>query len=145
VSAERPDVIEWRADFFEQIADTAAVLETAEALRAAVGDAPVILIRRSSREGGEAIALGDEDVVRLYNAVGASGRVDFLDFEMGNDTGHVNYVVETAHRQAARVILSYHNFGYTPGPEFLVQRFLEAELLDASPRSPWCRATGSTC
>lgn len=131
VSAKRPDVIEWRVDFFEQIVDTAAVLETGKALRTAVGDAPVIFTRRSRREGGEAVALGDEDVVRLYDAVGASGLVDFLDFEMGNDAGHVGRVVETAHRQAVRVILSYHNFGYTPGPEFLVQRFLEAERLGA--------------
>ncbi len=131
VRAKGPDVIEWRVDFFEQIADTAAVLGTGKALRAAVGDAPLIFTRRSSREGGEAVALGDEDVVRLYDAVGASGLVDFLDFEMGNDAGHVRRVVEAAHRQAVRVILSYHNFGYTPGPEFLVQRFLEAERLGA--------------
>jgi 3-dehydroquinate dehydratase-1 len=129
VVAKKPDVIEWRVDFFDGIGDTAAVLDTGRALRAAAGDTPIIFTRRSIKEGGEPIAIGDEDVVRLYDAVGASGLVDFLDFEMNNDAGQVKSVRESARRHGTRVILSYHNFGYTPGLDFLVQRFLEAERL----------------
>lgn len=129
VVAKKPDVIEWRVDYFEGIGDTAAVLDTGRALRAAVGDAPIIFTRRSIKEGGEPIAISDEDVVRLYDAVGASGLVDFLDFEMSNDAGQVQRVRESARGHGTRVVLSYHNFGYTPGLDFLVQRFLEAERL----------------
>jgi 3-dehydroquinate dehydratase-1 len=129
VAAKGPDVIEWRVDFFGPIGDTAVVLETGRALRAAIGDIPLIFTRRSIREGGEAIAIGDEEVMRLYDAIGATGRVDFLDFEMGNDAEHVRRVVTNARAHETRVILSYHNFGYTPGLELLVQRFLEAERL----------------
>jgi 3-dehydroquinate dehydratase-1 len=129
VIAKKPDVVEWRVDFFERIADSEAVLETGKALRGTVGDAPLIFTRRSIREGGEAIPLDDEGVVRLYDAVGGAGFADFLDFEMGNDAGHVQRVRDDAHRHGARVILSYHNFGYTPGRTTLVERFLEAERL----------------
>ena len=131
VIAKNPDAIEWRVDYFAAIGDTAAVLETGHALRATVGNAPIIFTRRSIREGGEPIAIGDAEVVRLYDAVGASGLVDFLDFEMSNDAGHVGSVRESAHGHGTLVILSYHNFGYTPGLDFLVQRFLEAERLGA--------------
>ena len=131
MAAKAPDVIEWRVDYFESIGDTAAVLETGRALRAAVGDAPIIFTRRSIREGGEPIGIGDADVVRLYDAVGASRLVDFIDFEMGNDPEHVRAVRESTRAQQTRLILSYHNFGYTPGVDFLVQRFLEAERLGA--------------
>ena len=129
VVAKKPDVIEWRVDYFGDIADPAAVLAAGRALRAAVGDAPVIFTRRSTKEGGEPIAIGDEDVVRLYDAVGASGLVDFVDFEMGNDADQIRRVRESTRRHGTRLILSYHNFGYTPGVDFLVQRFLEAERL----------------
>jgi 3-dehydroquinate dehydratase I len=131
VMAKNPDAIEWRVDYFDAIGDTTAVLETGRALRAAVGSAPIIFTRRSSNEGGEPTPIGDEEIVRLYDAVGASGLADFLDFEMSNDAGHVRSVRENAHRHGARVILSYHNFSYTPGLDFLVQRFLEAERLGA--------------
>jgi 3-dehydroquinate dehydratase-1 len=131
VIAKKPDVIEWRVDYFEAIGDTAAVLETGRGLRAAVGDAPIIFTRRSIKEGGERIAIGDEEVVRLYDAVGASRLVDFIDFEMGNDPEHVKRVRESTRANETRLILSYHNFGYTPGVDFMVQRFLEAERLGA--------------
>jgi len=131
VLGKNPDVIEWRVDYFAAIGDTTAVLETGRALRAAVGSLPIIFTRRSVNEGGEKIAIGDEEVVRLYDAVGASGLVDFLDFEMSNDAAHVRGVRESARGNGSRVILSYHNFGYTPGLDFLVQRFLEAERLGA--------------
>jgi 3-dehydroquinate dehydratase I len=131
VSAKKPDVIEWRVDFFEGISDTTAVLDTGKALRAMVGDAPLIFTRRSNKEGGEPIALDDEGVVRLYDAVGKSGLVDFLDFEMGNEREHVSRVRESAREYGTRVILSYHNFSDTPGEDSLVQRFLEAERLGA--------------
>ena len=129
VVAQKPDVIEWRVDYFDAIGDAAVVLATGKALRAIAGDAPIIFTRRSSKEGGERNALDDEGVVRLYDAVGASGLVDFLDFEMSNDPEHLRRVVTAAHAGATRVILSHHNFGYTPGIEFIVQRFLEAERL----------------
>jgi 3-dehydroquinate dehydratase I len=131
VVTKKPDVIEWRVDFFAGIGDTAAVLDTGRALRAAVGDAPIIFTRRSIREGGEPIAIGDEEVVALYDAVGASGLVDFLDFEMGNDGDQVRRVRDGARTHGTRVILSYHNFESTPGIDFLVQRFVEAEELGA--------------
>jgi len=131
VIAKGPDVIEWRVDYFDEIGDTAAVLETGRALRAAVGDAPIIFTRRSTREGGERIAIVDEEVVALYDAVGASGLVDFVDFEMGNAPGHVQRVRESTRAHGTRLILSYHNFGCTPGVDFMVGRFMEAERLGA--------------
>ncbi len=131
VVAKKPDVIEWRVDYFEGIGDTQAVLDTGRAMRAVVGNAPIIFTRRSIREGGERIPIGDEEVVRLYDAVAASRFVDFIDFEMGNDPEHVRRVRESTRTHETRLILSYHNFGYTPGLDFLVQRFLEAERLGA--------------
>jgi len=129
VVAKKPDVIEWRVDYFEAIADTTSVLEVGHALRAAVGDLPIIFTRRSIKEGGERIGIDDAQVVRMYDAVGASRLVDFVDFEMSNDPGHVKSVRESTRASGTKLILSYHNFGYTPGVDFLVQRFLEAERL----------------
>lgn len=96
VVAKNPDIIEWRVDCFEGIGETAAVLDVARALRSATSGLPIIFTRRSSREGGEPIAIGDDEVVRLYDAVGASHLVDFIDFEMGNAPEHVRRVRDSA-------------------------------------------------
>ena len=131
VRAKAPDVIEWRVDYYEAIGDIHAVLATGEAIRDLVGDTPVIFTRRSIREGGEPIPIDDGEVVRLYEAVAASRLVDLIDFEMGNDPDHIRLVRAATRASGTRLVLSYHNFGYTPGVEFLVQRFLEAERLGA--------------
>jgi len=131
VLRQKPDIIEWRVDFFDAIGDTEAVISTARELRGVVGKRPIIFTRRSATEGGERIAIGNEEVVELYAAVAATRLVDFIDFEMGNDPGHLRRVRECARKHEIRLILSYHNVSYTPGLDYLVDRFLEAERLGA--------------
>ena len=131
VLRQKPDIIEWRVDFFDAIGDTKAVVETARELRSVVGKHPVIFTRRAEKEGGEPIAIGDEEVVELYTAVAAARLVDFIDFEMDNDPEHLRRVRECTRRHEIRLILSYHNVSYTPGQDYLVGRFLEAERLGA--------------
>jgi len=131
VLGKRPDVIEWRVDYFERIADTTAVLESGRALRAAAGETPIIFTCRAAHEGGQPIALDAEGIATLYDSVGAAGLVDFLDFELSNAPALVRRVRERSREQNTRLIFSYHNFGYTPGHDFLVDRFLEADRLGA--------------
>lgn len=131
VLAKRPDVIEWRVDFFEPIADTSAVLAAGRALRAAAGETPIIFTRRAEHEGGQKVPLDVEGVVRLYDAVARAGIVDFIDFELSNPAALVREVRERTREQGTRLILSYHNFSYTPGHDLLVERFLEADRLGA--------------
>jgi 3-dehydroquinate dehydratase-1 len=131
VLGKRPDVIEWRVDFFEPIADTAAVIAAGRAMRGAAGETPIILTCRAPHEGGQANALDAEGVARLYEAVAGEGLVDLLDYELSNPPALVRRVRERSREQRTRLILSYHNFGYTPGHDALVERFLEADRLGA--------------
>jgi 3-dehydroquinate dehydratase-1 len=78
VLAKRPDVIEWRVDFFEPIADTAAVPRR-RAMRAAAGETPITTCRAQHEGGGHRARRRRH--ARLYDAVGGAGLVDLLDFE----------------------------------------------------------------
>jgi 3-dehydroquinate dehydratase I len=131
VLTQKPDLVEWRVDFFDAIGDADAVIEMARALRGVVGKRAVIFTRRAEKGGGERTAIGDAAVVELYDAVAASGLVDFIDFETDSDPEHLRRVRESTRRHEVRLILSYHNLSYTPGLEYLVDRFLEAERLGA--------------
>lgn len=131
VIRQKPELVEWRVDFFDRIGDPAAVLDTARSLRETVGKRPVIFTRRAEKEGGEPISIDDARVVELYEAVAKSGLVDFVDFEMANDPDHLRRVRDAARRHDVRLILSYHNTSFTPGHETIIQQFLEAERLGA--------------
>lgn len=131
VLPKQPDLLEWRVDFFDAIADTAAVLACAAALQEQAGGIPMLFTRRSIREGGEPIPLNEEQVVALLAAVCASGSVAFVDFEMANDPAHIAQVRAAAHAHGVQLVLSFHNFQATPSTQTLGQRFAQASQLGA--------------
>ena len=131
VAAKQPDLIEWRVDFFEGIADVRAVTELAGRIRQAAQGIPILFTCRWSREGGEKTALSQADVVRLHRAVCESRHVDFIDFEMSNEPDQVVQVRESSRALGAQLILSFHDFQDTPSVEVLNRRFAQAEQLGA--------------
>jgi len=84
-AAKRPDLLEWRVDFYEGIADLARVAALAPRLRDAAAGIPLLFTRRSPREGGQQCALREDQVPALYAAACASGAVDLVDAEMASD------------------------------------------------------------
>ena len=126
-----PDVLEWRVDYFEPIGHTAEVIAAARAIKKAANGIPLLFTRRSVLEGGEKIALNEAQVLALYAAVCESATIDLIDYEMANDPANVQAVRSAAHANGIKLILSFHNFSYTPGPEALAAKFLLAEQLGA--------------
>jgi 3-dehydroquinate dehydratase-1 len=131
VLPKKPDVLEWRVDFFEQISDSALVISIAEAIKKAANGLPLLFTRRSTIEGGEPIALSERQVIALYAAVCNSKSVDMIDYEMANETSNIGLVREAAHGNGIKLILSFHNFERTPPLETLVAKFITAEQLGA--------------
>jgi 3-dehydroquinate dehydratase I len=131
VAGKKPDLIEWRVDFFDRIEDAKAVAGLAGLIKAAAQGIPILFTCRSSREGGEKIALSQSEVVNLHRAVCESGHVDFIDFEMGNEPEHVRQVREFSRAHATQLILSFHDFQRTPTVDELNERFARAEQLGA--------------
>jgi 3-dehydroquinate dehydratase-1 len=131
VAAKRPDLLEWRIDFFQALDDPQEVLAAGGRLRQAAAGTPILLTRRSHREGGQAIPIGEREVIALYEALAAARLVDALDFEMGNDSGDVERVRTLAHRHAVPLVLSFHDFHGTPSAEDLHARFAQAQRLGA--------------
>lgn len=131
VAAKQPDLLEWRVDFLDAIADSAEVLRAARAVRAASAGIPVLFTRRNQREGGQPIPLTEPQVLAMYEAVAGSGCVDLLDFEMSNDAADVARVRALARRCGLPLVLSFHDFQRTPADDVLQARFAQAQQLGA--------------
>jgi 3-dehydroquinate dehydratase I len=127
VAAKKPDIIEWRVDFFEGIGNTAEVLDIAGHLRRQAGNAAILFTRRSQREGGEHISITETQVVALYRAVCESGHVDLVDFEMSSEPEHLAQVREIARARGVKLVLSFHDFQATPPVDVIEARFKQAE------------------
>jgi 3-dehydroquinate dehydratase-1 len=131
VLPKKPDVLEWRVDFFEQISDTALVIATAAAIKRAAESVPLLFTRRSVLEGGEKIALNEDQVIAMYTAVCSSKHIDLIDYEMVNEADNIVRVREAAKTNGIKLVLSFHNFSYTPALETLAAKFLNADQMGA--------------
>ncbi|MEH6812135.1 MAG: type I 3-dehydroquinate dehydratase [Motiliproteus sp.] len=129
--AKGPDLIEWRVDFFNQIANSASVIATAKQIKATIGDIPLLFTRRAEHEGGEPIEPAEEQVVAMYAEVLASGCVDLIDYELSHQPVLVKRLVGLAKQYQTPIILSYHNFQQTPSIDEIVERLLAAEAAGA--------------
>ena len=131
VLPKKPDVLEWRVDFFDGIGDHAALIQLARAIKQAAGDIPLLFTRRSTIEGGEPITLNEAQVIAMYTAVCASKSIDLIDYEMANDAANIAQVRAAAVAHDVKLVLSFHNFACTPGLDTLASKFLMAEQLGA--------------
>lgn len=122
-----PDLIEWRADFFESLHDTEAVLHTASKIREAAGKIPILFTIRSYKEGGQPISLEEQFKIQLISEVCKSKQVDLIDYEVSNEIEDIRYVRQVSKDYGVYMILSYHNFDSTPERSFIVDILSQAE------------------
>ncbi|HEY1228956.1 MAG TPA: type I 3-dehydroquinate dehydratase [Ramlibacter sp.] len=130
-AAKRPDLVEWRVDHFEGIADRIGVAGLAVRLKQQAQGLPILFTCRSAREGGAAVPLSDEGIAALHAAVAETGAVDLLDIEMAADPRHVDTVRQAARDHGLALVLSFHDFQRTPPLQDLLARFRQAHALGA--------------
>ena len=124
-----PDVIEWRADYYDEVS-AAAMHDGARALRDIVGAVPVIYTLRIRDEGGAKLI--DQDVRRdVISSVLRSGLVDIVDLELRNGPGFIEPVSAVADDSGVRVILSAHDFQATPEVNALLATIAEMVRMEA--------------
>jgi 3-dehydroquinate dehydratase I len=128
---KKPDVIEWRVDFFEPIATVQKVIEAGKAIRDRAGGTPIIFTRRSAKEGGQAVPMSEAEVVELYCQVCASRTVDIIDYELCNPEENMKRLREASKQADIGLIASYHNFKYTPSADAIREKLLQAEVVGA--------------
>lgn len=127
VLTKKPDVIEWRADFYDGIADSGAVFEVARRIKEIAVDTAAIFTVRSKQEGGESIPLSDSEVLLLNEGICRSSGFEYVDCELRNDPQGISHLRTVASAAGKKIIGSYHNFDHTPDEQFLLDRIAAAE------------------
>ena len=127
---EKPDLIEVRGDFLSYLDDTNKVLESLNLIKT-VTSIPLLFTIRSVKEGGEPISLSDQAVVSLLEAVIKLTDVEWIDYEVMQDRGHLVQIEKLVKSHDKNLILSYHNFDLTPEPQELLSLARTMERLKA--------------
>lgn len=128
---KKPDLLEWRIDFFESIGDIPAVIDTALAIRRAAGGVPVLLTRRNVTEGGQPLTIDEPAVVAMYQAACQAKCVELIDYELSNKPEDIKALREASKANGIGMIMSFHNFQMTPDAATLDSKFVAAKEFGA--------------
>ncbi len=133
VKADVADLVEWRADGYEEVFSPGKVQETGQALREILGDVPLLFTFRTTKEGGErrTEAVRPEAYVRLNQTALQTGLFDLLDVELSAGEKTVTQLLDTAHDQGVRCIVSSHDIVRTPPRDEIVDRLKTMQDLGA--------------
>lgn len=130
ICSTEADLVEWRADWYEDVSAFSEVIKTADMLRSILGETPLLFTFRSAREGGEK-ELSLESYATLLESVAKTGFVDLIDVEVFSGDDAVKNIIQTAHAHGVKVIASNHDFEGTPAREELVARLCKMQDLGA--------------
>ena len=123
------DLIELRIDFYENIHDLKQVHELLLQVRQQT-NLPLLLTYRSLKEGGH-IQLSDQEYLSLVQTACQSGCIDIVDIELESGNMLVYQLVEIAHQNHVKVLMSYHDFEKTPPVMEMKERREKMEIMGA--------------
>lgn len=125
----RPDLVEWRADFYKDMTCD-AFAAAARLLREALPEEAIIFTLRWKAEGG---AREMPQPVRrlLIEAVLRSRCADIVDLELAGEPEFLDPLMHTAKQCGVRVILAMHDFEQTPPTEELLAKVAAMEARGA--------------
>ena len=124
------DVVEWRIDWFENVFDFAKLEDVLKDLREVLGDMPILMTFRTSKEGGEK-AIEDDVYADINIKAAQTGLVDMVDVEVFTGDEIVKKIIEGAHAAGVKVVASNHDFFKTPEKDDIVGRLCKMQELGA--------------
>lgn len=131
IAAAKPDIMEWRIDYYEAgIKDNEKLIATAKALRDVVGELPILVTFRTKNEGG-VLKLGEDEYLDLVATVVSNRLGDAVDIELFHDEERVKDLVKQAHNYNVVVIMSNHDFEKVPAKDVIEFRLKKMAELGA--------------
>jgi len=124
------DVVEWRADFFEDVFHLDKVLGVLHSLRAVLGEKPILFTFRTKKEGGEK-EISIAEYTALNKLAARSGCADAVDVEIFSGDAVVRENIENIHNAGVIVVGSNHDFDRTPDKDDLLYRLRKMQDMGA--------------
>lgn len=122
------DILEWRVDYLEDLENLPALLETAKALREAVGERSIMVTPRHHEENGVREIKPEAKEKILFTLI-RSGQIDMVDVEMRYGKSYIQNIRQECHRYGVALMVSYHDLKRTPDtPEVISLLQKEVEL-----------------
>lgn len=124
------DLVEWRVDYYQYAEDLDKVKKILEELRESLKELPILFTFRSLKEGGEK-EVSKDYYLNLNKEIAQTGNIDLIDVELFIGDEVVEDIVNFAHNNEVKVIISNHDFSKTPTKQEIVSRLCKMQDLNA--------------
>jgi len=122
----KPDLIEWRIDYFTPLDDRGFLTDTLRMAAEITRDIPILLTFRALSEGGfrdYPDRIREDVICTLCD----TGLIQAVDIELAGEAAFVDRVRTYVKSKGIKLILSWHNIHETPELDFMVNCLLEEE------------------
>lgn len=113
----QPDLVEWRVDALEMLRTWPATRDelrrVAAALRDGLGELPMILTVRASREGGGVEGLSDTARVEVLIELASILQPQFIDIELSTGVETRSRLATACRQMGIQLVISSHDFSAT--------------------------------
>ncbi|MDN2454411.1 type I 3-dehydroquinate dehydratase [Lactobacillus sp. UCMA15818] len=130
IVAKKPDIIEWRIDFFQDVTDIVKLKGVTAKLRKIIKDTALLITFRTYREGGN-LKLSDEKYFSIVRALIENNLGDAVDLERYHDEAELTALLTLSKANHVIVIMSNHDFHKTPSKNNIIERLQSMEQLGA--------------
>lgn len=127
-AGKKIDLVEWRADYFDQVDDLQAVARVLKQLKERLPDQVLLFTFRTEREGGER-SISPEDYLTLNRCAAESGFADLIDVEIFSE--NAREIIALIHQAGKKVVGSNHDFSATPAQSEIVARLCKMQEMGA--------------
>lgn len=124
------DIMEWRADWFEDVEDINKVKDVLINVRDILGDLPLLFTFRTKKEGG-VHEIPVSQYIALNKAIAETGLADLIDVEVFTDDFLVTDCISYIHANKCKVIASNHDFHKTPAKRDIISRLCKMQDMGA--------------
>ena len=121
VKSLKPDIVEWRVDYYEYVEQIEAVSQLASKLRNVLSNTLLLFTFRSFKEGGNK-EISELYYFELLHAAIRTQQFDLVDVELFFEESEVKATVKIAKENGVYVIMCNHDFHKTPPKDEILYR-----------------------
>lgn len=124
------DIMEWRADWYENIDDINKAKDILIDIRNILGDRPLLFTFRTTKEGG-IHEIPVSKYISLNKSVAETGLADLIDVETFTGDEIVTDMITYIHAFECKVLASNHDFIRTPSKDDILSRLCKMQDMGA--------------
>lgn len=121
-AAAAADLVEWRADFYEDLEKPQKTAEMLNSLSDILGQIPLLFTIRTKEEGGNR-HITTKDYVNLNQLAANTGKTDLVDVEAFGCEEEKRTLIKSLQEAGVVVVASTHDFEKTDDKDNLLKRF----------------------